>query len=118
MRTHPELGGRLLEGFETLNDTKEIIRQHHERWDGTGYPMGLAGEQITIGARIFAVVDAFEAIICDRPYREARTIEIAIDEIIRCAGTQFDPTVVKAFARVPQKQWEAIALPEVDSSAA
>ncbi len=118
MRSHPELGGKLLDGFETLSDTREIIRQHHERWDGTGYPMGLSGEQIVIGARIFAVVDAFEAIICARPYREARTIEMAIDEIVSCAGTQFDPTVVMAFAKISQKQWEVIALPQLDNSAA
>ncbi len=76
------------------------IRAHHERWDGTGYPDGLAGEAIPLGARIIAVVDSFDAIITDRPYRPARDAAWALDELRRCAGSQFDPLVVETLARV------------------
>ena len=108
MRTHTELGGRLLEGFEELAGAREIVRQHHERWDGSGYPMGLEGEGINLGARIFAVADAFEAVVTDRPYRQASTVMLARDEIVRCSGTQFDPSVVEAFCRISSTYWASI----------
>jgi HD-GYP domain-containing protein (c-di-GMP phosphodiesterase class II) len=73
------------------------VRASHERWDGAGYPDGLAGEDIPLGARIVAVADAYDAMVADRPYREARSQDEAIAELRRCAGTQFDPEVVEAF---------------------
>ena len=118
MRTHPELGASLLEGFEGLRETREIVRQHHERWDGRGYPSGLKGEQICVGARIFAVVDAFEAMTSERPYRESRTIDSAIEEIFRCAGTQFDPRIVRTFMQIPHEKLEVIVRSRIDSTAA
>jgi HD-GYP domain-containing protein (c-di-GMP phosphodiesterase class II) len=73
------------------------VLYHHERWDGGGYPEGRSGEAIPLGARILAVADAFDAMTCDRPYRRARPIGHALAELFRCAGAQFDPTVVGAF---------------------
>jgi HD-GYP domain-containing protein (c-di-GMP phosphodiesterase class II) len=77
----------------------EIIHSHHEHWDGSGYPAGLRGLEIPIAARIFSVVDSFDAITNDRPYRAAQPIEHALDEIERNAGTQFDPDIAQAFLR-------------------
>jgi HD-GYP domain-containing protein (c-di-GMP phosphodiesterase class II) len=74
------------------------VRSHHERWDGTGYPAGLGGDEIPVGARIFAVADALDAMTNDRPYRERLAWEAAVDEILAEAGQQFDPRVVAAFA--------------------
>jgi len=81
------------------------VLSHQEYFDGTGYPRGLKGEQIPLGARIFAVADALDAMISDRPYRRALPITHAQDEIQRCAGTQFDPTVVEAFLAMPGTLW-------------
>jgi len=77
-----------------------LVRSSHERWDGGGYPDGLAGARIPVGARVIAVCDAFDAIVTDRPYRRAATPAEAIDELRRCAGSQFDPAVVEAFVAV------------------
>lgn len=77
-----------------------IIRAHHERWDGAGYPQGLKGEEIPLPARILNVVDAYGAMIDDRLYRKGRSHEAAVEELRRCAGTQFDPRVVDAFLQV------------------
>jgi HD-GYP domain-containing protein (c-di-GMP phosphodiesterase class II) len=85
-----------------------IPLHHQERFDGTGYPAGLAGEQICIGARIFAVVDTYDAITSDRPYRKCSTYEVARTEIEKCAGTQLDPDVVQIWMRIPQAVWVAI----------
>jgi HD-GYP domain-containing protein (c-di-GMP phosphodiesterase class II) len=92
MRMHPEIGVRMLQKIEFLDGALPIIRSHHERWDGDGYPDGRAGEDIPIAARIITVCDAFDAMTSDRPYRTAMSVEAACDEIQRCAGTQFDPT--------------------------
>ena len=73
------------------------LLKHHEKWDGTGYPLGLKGEEIPIECRILSIVDAFDAMISGRPYRRAKTIEEALEEIRRCAGTQFDPGLSEAF---------------------
>ena len=97
MRTHPDLGYRMLEHIGFLKDALPVVRHHHERYDGSGYPDGLSGEQVPLGARIFAVADTFDAMTSDRPYRRACSVELARAEIARCAGTQFDPQVVDAF---------------------
>jgi HD-GYP domain-containing protein (c-di-GMP phosphodiesterase class II) len=97
MERHPLLGERMLRGVELRRAAAlEVVRSHHERWDGSGYPDGLAGAQIPLGARIFAVADALDAITTDRPYRQARSWDDAISEIVHESGTQFDPDVVRA----------------------
>jgi putative nucleotidyltransferase with HDIG domain len=108
MRAHSEIGARMLEGFENLNGAREIVLQHHERWDGTGYPRSLKGEEICLGARIFAIADALEAIMSDRPYRKGAPIETAVSEIVRGAGLQFDPKAVKAFVAIPREMWISV----------
>lgn len=119
IRKHPSLGYRVLSKIKFLNGAAEIVRAHHERYDGKGYPRGLAGEKIPLGARIFAVVDAYDAMTCDRPYRKALPHEEAIAELKRNAGTQFDPRVVKTFLRLvesgilsePEPAWTEIKAP-------
>jgi response regulator RpfG family c-di-GMP phosphodiesterase len=106
MRLHPVYGRDILRGIEFLEGASRIVVEHHERWDGSGYPLGLKGEEIDLGARIFAVADAFDAIISDRVYRSGRAYDLALAELDRCAGTQFDPRVVAAFRRVPREEWE------------
>ena len=108
MRRHPSLGHQVLRAIPFLGQAAEIVLAHHERWDGSGYPAGLAHDAIPIGARIFAVVDAFDAITSDRPYRRARDYEAAKTEIVSCAGTQFDPVVVGHFLRVDPREWETL----------
>jgi len=103
MHTHPEIGRRLIERIPFLRGAVPIVYSHHEKWDGSGYPRGLGGEDIPLGARIFAVVDAFDAMTFDRPYSKAITFDAAKAEIKRCAGTHFDPAVVEAFLRVPAR---------------
>jgi putative nucleotidyltransferase with HDIG domain len=100
MKRHPEIGARIVAPVKKLSAAASIIRAHHERWDGTGYPDGLKGEEIPLGARILAVVDAYGAMIDERSYRPAKSPEEAVTELKRCAGTQFDPQVVEAFLRV------------------
>ena len=96
MRRHPEIGTRMVAGVEFLRPALPIILAHHERWDGGGYPHGLAGEAIPLGARIFQVADTLDAIVSDRPYRRGQPLEVALAEIRRHAATQFDPMVVEA----------------------
>lgn len=100
MREHPVIAERLLEGLPLPPETVAAVRHHHERYDGRGYPDGLAADEIPIGARIVAVADAFHAMTSDRPYRPRVAIEAARAEIGRCAGTHFCPKVVAAFMRV------------------
>jgi len=85
-----------------------IVYHHHERWDGTGYPAALRGEAIPLGARIFMVADAFDAMTCDRPYSVAISFEAARREIERCSGTHFDPAVVETFLTLPLDLLETI----------
>ncbi len=99
MKTHVEKGARILEPLTDFKEAREIIMAHHERFDGSGYPRGLKGDEILIEARIISVVDSFHAIVSSRCYREGRSIDLAIHEIRNCAGTQFDPVVVDAFLR-------------------
>jgi putative nucleotidyltransferase with HDIG domain len=108
MRRHVEYGAQILRGVDFLEGASHIVAQHHEQFDGSGYPHKLAGEMICQGARIFAVADAVDAITSDRPYRKARSFEVAADELIKCAGSHFDPQVVKAFTAVPIDQWREI----------
>ncbi|HET6751709.1 MAG TPA: HD-GYP domain-containing protein [Actinomycetes bacterium] len=100
MRAHPLIGVQMVAGIKSLGHAVEVIRCHHERWDGKGYPAGLAGDAIPLGARIFAVADAFDAMTSDRPYRRALPFERACQEIQDGAGSQFDPTVVEVFAAI------------------
>jgi ribonuclease P protein subunit RPR2 len=97
MRTHPTIGAQIVAPIRFLGDAALVIRHHHERFDGTGYPEALRGSQIPLPARIFAVADSFDAMTSDRPYRDALTLDEALDEIWGGAGTQFDPDVVDVF---------------------
>jgi PAS domain S-box-containing protein len=108
MEQHTVLGSKLLAGSEgeILQLGEEIALTHHERWDGSGYPAGVAGAQIPIAGRIVAVVDAFDAMTHDRPYRAARSIGEAESELSRCSGGQFDPAVVKAFLKLRRPREE------------
>ena len=108
MKQHAEIGWQILKGIDYLRPAAEIVHTHQERWDGAGYPQGLKGDQIPLGARLFAVVDAFDAIVSDRPYRRGRSVEAAREEIKRCAGTQFDPQAVDAFLRIPAEEWTRV----------
>ena len=108
MRRHPEIGKRLIQGVPFLRGAIPIVYCHHEKWDGSGYPRGLKGEEIPLGARIFSVVDAFDAMTFDRPYSKAVPFEAAYTEIKRCTGAHFDPSVVEAFLRVPESLLEEI----------
>jgi putative nucleotidyltransferase with HDIG domain len=99
MRTHPEVGEQIVRPIQSLQAILPIVRHHHERWDGTGYPDGLAGRAIPVGARIVAVCDAYRAMTEDRPYREALGPDEARRELEQGAGTQFDPDCVAAFLR-------------------
>ena len=108
MRLHPLHGQKILRSIPFLEGAARIVAQHHERWDGEGYPFGLRGEDIDIGARIFAVVDAFDAMISDRVYRKGRPYEEALKELEKHAGTQFDPMIVEAFKAIPKEDWEIL----------
>jgi putative two-component system response regulator len=116
MRRHPELGQRILSGIKFLEGALLVVGQHHEKWDGTGYPAGLRGSEIDLNARIFAVADAFDAIISDRVYRAGKSYERAAEELDRCAGQHFDPEVVAAFHRVPQSDWDELRVPTTATS--
>jgi len=101
MKEHVLIGYKIVSTVDFLKGASEIVLYHHERWDGKGYPRGLKGEEIPLGARIFAVADAFDAMIKDRIYRKAMTVEEAREEIRRNSGSQFDPRVVEAFLSIP-----------------
>lgn len=109
LRRQPELGAALL-ADTSFDDIRQWILCHRERPDGRGYPRALSGKQIPVEARILAVTDAYVAMITDRPYRLARTHEQAITELLRCAGTQFDASVVEAFARSSERRNPQLAL--------
>jgi cyclic di-GMP phosphodiesterase len=108
MRQHPLYGERILQGIEFLRGASRVVAQHHERWDGTGYPVGLCGLDIDLNTRIFAVADAFDAITSDRVYRAAKSYEAATAELREWAGRQFDPQVVAAFLNVPPAEWQEL----------
>jgi two-component system, cell cycle response regulator len=100
MRRHPLIGERILLAAPALRPVARLVRSSHERFDGSGYPDGLRGDEIPLGARVVIVCDAFDAMTSERPYREAVAQADAIEELRRCVGTQFDPMVVDAFCRV------------------
>ena len=106
MRTHSELGYRMIHKIPYLREASEIVYAHQESFDGSGYPRGLRGEQIHIGARIFALADTLDAITSNRPYRKAAPIATARKEVLRCAGTQFDPAIVDVFVATPDAIWQ------------
>jgi ribonuclease P protein subunit RPR2 len=108
MRRHPVIGWEILSQIPFLAGAAKIVRAHHERWDGTGYPDALAGEDIPLAARVFSVADTLDAITTDRPYREGVPLAEAREAIARVAGTQFDPRVVGALGEVPDEQLERI----------
>src|SRR6266508_1666816 len=108
MREHSYIGYRMLKKSPFLADVADIVYAHQEHWDGSGYPRGLKGEEIPLGARIFAVADTLDAITSDRPYRPARGVEAARDEIRKWSGRQFDPEVVRVFLEVSPSVWECL----------
>lgn len=105
MRQHPVHGQQILRGIEFLAGAARVVAQHHEKWDGSGYPLGLSADDIDLCARIFAVADAFDAMTSDRVYRKGKPYAAAAQELDDWAGKQFDPQVVKAFHRVPPEDW-------------
>lgn len=102
MKQHPVIGARIVAGVKALEQGADWIRHHHERYDGTGYPDGLKGEEIPLGARIIAVADAFDAMLYDRPYKAGRPLPEVIEEFRRCSGTHFDPKVVEVLLELIQ----------------
>ena len=100
MKTHPVIGESIVAPLKLLGDAVKIIRHHHERWDGKGYPEGLAGEETYLPARIFMLADTFDAMTTDRPYRRALPIHVALEEVEKHAGTQFDPELARAWIEI------------------
>jgi putative nucleotidyltransferase with HDIG domain len=115
MKKHPELGYRLLTSIGPLREIADIVHAHHERYDGAGYPRGLAGNEIPAGARIYAVIDAYCAMTAERPYRRAMPHKQAVEELIRNSGSQFDPQVVQAFLQAEKR---GLIGPEADQDKA
>lgn len=103
IQKHPEIGYEIVRSIDGTEPIAQAILHHHERWDGAGYPKGLSGEAIPLEARIIAVTDAYEAMVDDRVYRRGIAREQALEELERCAGTQFDPRVVRAFLTVASR---------------
>ena len=100
IRAHPEIGARIVGNMRCFANTARVIRHHHEKYDGSGYPDGLHGEQIPLDSRIIAIADAFDAMTTARPYREALSAEAALQEVERCAETHFDPALAAVFLQV------------------
>jgi two-component system cell cycle response regulator len=97
IRRHTLIGERILDSAPAMSPVARIVRSSHERWDGAGYPDGLAGEEIPLGSRIIFICDAFDAMVSERPYREPMGADEALAELRRCAGTQFDPELTELF---------------------
>ena len=110
IKEHPNLGYEMVEEFSFLHKASCVVLFHHESYDGLGYPYGLKGEEIPLEARIFAIADTLDAITSDRPYRKGQSFRVALDEIERVRGTQFDPTIVDAFLSVPEEKWQQIKM--------
>ena len=118
MRKHTLIGHKMISRIKFLKGAADIVLYHHERWDGAGYPYGMVGEDVPVGARIFSVVDTFDAITSKRVYKEAVPIQGAREEIARCAGAQFDPDVVAAFLTILDDEWIETRLHAEESSIA
>jgi HD-GYP domain-containing protein (c-di-GMP phosphodiesterase class II) len=97
IKHHPEIGFRILGATSEFHKIAEYVLEHHEKWDGTGYPKGLKGDEITWKARVISVADSFDAMTCDRPYRKGLNMAAAADELLKYSGIQFDPDIVKVF---------------------
>jgi HD-GYP domain-containing protein (c-di-GMP phosphodiesterase class II) len=110
MRKHPGYGREMLTGIVQLADASEIVFSHHERWDGKGYPQGSKESDIPIGARIFAIVDTYDAMTSDRVYRKGLSHDVAVEEIRRLAGQQYDPDLVKTFLLLDEQEWKDVRL--------
>jgi HD-GYP domain-containing protein (c-di-GMP phosphodiesterase class II) len=108
MRRHPVIGEDIVRGIDFLAGARQVVRSHHERWDGAGYPDRLAGERIPLAARVFAVADTFDALTSDRPYRAASSFRQARRVIAEAAGTQFDPEVAEAFDDIADARFDEI----------
>jgi ribonuclease P protein subunit RPR2 len=108
MRQHPVIGDEIVSGIDFLKEARHVVRSHHERWDGCGYPDRLAGNSIPLAARVFAVADTFDALTSDRPYRAAASFADARTVIAQAAGTQFDPDVAAVFSSIPDEALEQI----------
>lgn len=108
IRRHPLVGAELIAPSPLFSRALPVVRYHHERWDGTGYPQGLVGDAIPLGARVFAVCNVFDILLASTPYHKKRSFEEAREEIVQGSGTQFDPDVVMAFLRIPESEWERI----------
>jgi HD-GYP domain-containing protein (c-di-GMP phosphodiesterase class II) len=100
IRQHPEKGYRMAQAIPDLAGIADLILRHHEHWDGQGYPLGLVGHEIPIKCRILAVVDAYEVMTSGRPYKKAVSVQEAMEELTRCAGSQFDPQLVEVFIQI------------------
>jgi response regulator RpfG family c-di-GMP phosphodiesterase len=108
MQRHIDYGAQIISGIKFMQDARLVVLQHHEKWDGAGYPLGIRGQEIALNARIFAVADAVDSITSDRPHRAAQNFEVAEQELLKCAGTHFDPAVVEAWFAVPRSEWQDI----------
>jgi ribonuclease P protein subunit RPR2 len=108
MAQHPLIGAEIVRGIEFLREAVKVVRSHHERWDGNGYPDRLAAEQIPVAARVFAVADVLDALTTKRPYRQASPFADARAMILVDSGTHFDPRVIEAFQAIPDARFEAI----------
>ena len=113
MKTHVDKGAKILEPLTDFREVADIIRCHHENFDGSGYPRALKGEQIPIQARIISVVDAFHAIVSKRCYDDARPVDVAFSELEKSSGKQFDPEVVQAFIFAIKKDMQKRGLQRV-----
>jgi len=100
IKRHPQIGARILEGIRQMHDLIPGVLYHHESWDGSGYPEGLAGREIPLFGRIIGLADAFDAMCSDRTYRQARPMHEALDEVRRCSGKQFDPELADIFVKL------------------
>jgi HD-GYP domain-containing protein (c-di-GMP phosphodiesterase class II) len=114
IRRHPALGAEFLETSQALRHLAPFVRSHHERWDGKGYPDGLAGEEIPLEGRILGVCDAVEAMASDRPYHPGKPMSGIVRELKRCSGRQFDPAVVEAFLRYIAREGLSLVVNSAD----
>ena len=115
MKNHPTIGYNILKRIKFLEDAAQIVLHHHEAFDGNGYPDGLAGENIPLGARIFNVADTIDAMTSDRPYKKALSFENAVGELLKHSGQQFDPAIISVFAKTSIDFWIAEKMSIEDS---